>query len=342
MDIKGRNEKPVIGILLGDATGIGPELVAKVAAKGVLTADCFPVIIGDMRVLRMGVKTAGVDIKTYTIDNIDNADWSLGIPVLDQKDQNPDKITIGKASAYCGKAVGEMIITTINLYKLGKIDGFCYAPFNKEAIKLAGFKYESEHEFFADCFKFAGLSGEMNVSGKLWTSRTTSHIPVKEISNNLTVKSVMGAIKLANQTLKRSGIGEPRIGVAALNPHAGENGLCGDEEVNIIIPASEKCRQEGINVLGVFPADTIFIKAFKGEFDAVVTMYHDQGQIALKLNQFDHAVTVAAGLPAPMTTPAHGTAFDIVGKGIARTGAYEHALNMAISMARYDNMLKYK
>lgn len=329
-------KKPVIGILLGDSAGIGPELVAKAANQGILTADCYPVIIGDMRVLKMGMKAAASEFAAYAIDSIKEADWNKGIPVLDQKNQNPDLITLGKADPYCGKAVFDMIALAVELSKTGEIDGFCYAPFNKEAIKLAGYNYESEHEIFVEFLNWTGISGEMNVSGKLWTSRTTSHIPVSEISRNITIKSVTGGVRLADQTLKRSGIENPRIAIAALNPHSGEHGLCGDEEVRVIIPAAEICSKEGINVKGVFPADTVFIKAFNGEFDAVVTMYHDQGQIALKLLKFDSAVTVGAGLPVPMTTPAHGTAYDIAGRGIAKIDSFRHALALSVNMARYD------
>jgi 4-hydroxythreonine-4-phosphate dehydrogenase len=173
----------------------------------------------------------------------------------------------------------------------------------------------------------------MNVLDNLWTFRVTCHIPISEIASHITKERVLNAIKLADSTMRRAGYERPKIGVAALNPHAGEGGLCGREEVDVILPAIETARAEDIEALGPFSADTIFIAAFKGAFDAVLTMYHDQGQIATKLVGFHIGVTVAAGLPYPITTPEHGTAFDIAGKGLAKTDATEKAIHIAAKMA---------
>ncbi len=332
-------DKPIIGILLGDASGIGPEIVAKATAKGILSAHCYPLIIGDQRVLGQGMAVSGVHFEYHAIDDIKDMKWDKGIPVLDQKNQDPAEIIIGKVNPYCGKAVGEMVEIAIGLYQAGKIDGICYAPFNKAAMRTGGYDYESEHDLFVHCFHWTGFSGELNVVNQLWTSRVTSHIPINQVSSHLSAKGIVAAIQLLNQTIKRSGKSHPRIALAALNPHGGENGLCGREEIEMILPAAEEARQLGIGVRGVYPADTIFIKAFKGEYDGVVTMFHDQGQIALKLMEFDQAVTVAGGLPAPITTPAHGTAFDIAGKGLARISSFEAALELVCKMADHDKGL---
>lgn len=329
------HEKPVLGITLGDAAGVGPEIVAKVIAKGALEAYCRPVIIGDLRVLQMGMKVAKVDFPYTIIHNIEEADGK-GISVLDQMDINPGEIKIGEVNPICGSAAGKALIVAVNLYKEGKIDGFCFAPLNKAALKLGGHMFESEQMLFAHHFNWTEPFGEVNVLDNVWTTRVTSHIPVKEISNKLTVENIMRAIRLAIKTLNRAGIENPRLGIAALNPHAGEDGLCGTEEIDVILPAMEQARQEKINVVGPFPADILFIKAFDGEFDAAVTMYHDQGQIAMKLKGFEFGITVAAGLPAPIATPAHGTAYDIAGKGIAKTGAFENAIKMAARIALCD------
>jgi 4-hydroxythreonine-4-phosphate dehydrogenase len=342
MSAEANINKPVLGILLGDAAGVGPEIVAKVAAKGLLEERCYPIIIGDVRVLEMGMKIANVNFQYYVIEKIEEVDWSKGIPVLDQKNLDPQKGKMGVVNPYYGKVSGDMLITAVNLYKKGAIDGFCFAPLNKAAMKQGGHSFESEQMLFAHHFNWTEPFGEMNVLENLWTSRVTSHIPVKEISSKLSVESIMRAIKLADKTLKRAGVEGARIAIAALNPHGGENGLCGREEIDVIKPAMEEAERQGITVVGPYPADILFLKAFAGEFDAVVTMYHDQGQIAMKLKGFDYGITVASGFPAPIVTAAHGTAYDIAGKGIAKTGAFENAVKMAARIAMCDRNAKAK
>lgn len=325
--------KPVLGIILGDTTGVGPELIAKIASNGFLTEQCRPVIIGDVRVFENGLKIIGKSLPYYVISDVSKADWSKGIPVLDMKDQNPEEIVIGKINVECGKAVLNMIKTAAKLYNDGKIEGFCFAPFNKAAMIEGGCPFESEHHLLANLFGVTGPFGEINVVGNLSTTRTTSHIPIKDVSYHITVESILRAIKLSYETLKGLGIEEPIIGVAALNPHCGENGLCGREELDVIAPAIEEAKKLGINAKGPYSSDILFIKAFDGEFHSVVTMYHDQGQIALKLKGFKGGITIAGGQPAPIVTCAHGTAYDIAGKGIADTASIENAVKMCTKMA---------
>jgi 4-hydroxythreonine-4-phosphate dehydrogenase len=188
---------------------------------------------------------------------------------------------------------------------------------------------------FAYYLKWDKPFGEINVLDKLWTSRVTSHIPISEVAKNLTADNILRAVGLANETLIRAGYDKPRIAVSALNPHAGESGTCGREEIDIIAPAVQAAASQGINVAGPFSADTVFINAFKGMYDVVVTMYHDQGQIAMKLMGFQFGVTVTGGLPYPFATPAHGTAFDIAGRGVANIDAMERAVMIASKMAAF-------
>lgn len=336
MHCKSCEDKPVIGVLLGEAAGIGPEIVAKAASAGILNANCYPVIIGDVRVLKQGMEIAKVDFPYTVIEDIDNADWNMGIPVLDQKNLNPEEIKLGELNPKSGKVTGDQIDTSVNLFKQGKIEGICFAPFNKAAMKLGGHNYESEHAHFAELFNWTEPSGEVNMLGNLFTTRVTSHVPIKEVSNNLTIENVLSAIKLAYSTSRRTGMKNPRVAIAALNPHGGESGLCGREEIDVIAPAIEEAKKLGMSISGPYPGDVLFIKAFNGDFDVAVTMYHDQGQIAMKLKGFEYAVTIAAGFPAPITTPAHGTAFDIAGKGICKITAFENALKAACSMARNE------
>lgn len=329
------NNKPILGVLLGDATGVGPELVAKLAMNDFYKAYCRPIIIGDVRVFEKGLKVNGGDVPHYVISDVSEADWEKGFPVLDQHDQDPEKITPCQISADCGAADVAMIKTAAQLCKDGKIEGFAFAPFNKAAMIAGGCAFESEHHLMANLFNVTDPFGEINVLGDLMTTRTTSHIPISEVSNHLTVETILRAIRLSYNTVLNSGVAEPRLGVAALNPHCGEEGRCGREEIDVIGPAIAKAKELGINAQGPFPADILFIKAFKGEFDSVVTMYHDQGQIALKLKGFDQGVTVAGGQPYPIATCAHGTAYDITGKGMASTSAFENAIKLTSKMASH-------
>lgn len=217
----------------------------------------------------------------------------------------------------------------------GEADAVVFAPLNKLAMSLGGSDFKDEHGYFARHTK-AELYGEINALDPLFTSRVTSHIGFRDIANRLTPDRIVNAVKLLHQTMSRAGIQKPKIGVAALNPHGGEKGLFGPEEDTIIKPAVEKARAEGMDVVGPYPADTIFVRARRGEFSGIVTMYHDQGQIATKLLGFDRGVTVAGGHPIVITTPAHGTAHDIAGKGIADIGAFQAALRISVRMAQHS------
>ncbi|MEG1849167.1 MAG: 4-hydroxythreonine-4-phosphate dehydrogenase PdxA [Oscillospiraceae bacterium] len=325
--------KPILGILLGDATGVGPEVVAKLAANGFLQQACRPVLIGDARVFEWGQKIAGVAVPYTAVDRIDQIDWNKKLPLLDQKNQNPEEIRIGEINAACGTAVMGMLELAAGLCVGHQLDGFCFAPFNKSAMKAGGCPFESEHHLLAHIFGVTGPFGEINVLGELMTVRTTSHIPISEVSEHLSVESILRAIELGYTTVRSSGVEHPRLGVAALNPHCGEDGRCGREELDVIAPAIAEAARRGWGAQGPYSGDILFIKAFRGEFDAVVTMYHDQGQIALKLKGFDQGITVAGGQPYPIVTCAHGTAYDIAGKGIASTSAFENAVTMASKMA---------
>lgn len=325
--------KPILGITLGEAAGVGPEIVAKLCAQGRLDRYCRPLLIGDARVLALGKEIAGVDFPLTVVEKVSDIDWDGPVSLLDLKNFDPAGLELGTISVESGRATGETLVETLRLLQQGAIAGMVFAPLNKQAFILGGFDYEDEHALFREFFQWDKPAGIMNVLDKLWTFRVTCHIPISEVASSIHRENVLSAIQLADSTLRLAGYERPRIGVAALNPHAGEGGLCGREEIDIILPAIETARAAGIEALGPFSADTIFIAAFKGAYDAVLTMYHDQGQIATKLHGFDKGVTVAAGLPYPITTPEHGTAFDIAGKGIARTEATELAVMLAAKMA---------
>lgn len=325
--------KPIIGLILGDASGVGPEIIAKLAANGFYKEHCRPVVLGDARILEMGAKASGVTVPMEIIGSISEATWENGIPVLDQKNQDPSTVAYGTLTKENGKVTLDLLKLATDLFKAKEIHGFCFGPLNKSAMIEAGCAFESEHHYLADLFEHTAPFGEINHVDNLWTTRTTSHIPIKEVSENLTENKIFRAMTLAHETLKAAGIENPRLGVAALNPHGGEHGKCGREEIDVIEPTIRKANEEGIHAMGPYPSDILFIKAFRGDFDGVVTMYHDQGQIALKLKGFDQGITIAGGLPAPIVTCAHGTAYDIAGKGIVKTSAFENAVKMASRMA---------
>ena len=325
--------KPILGITLGETAGIGPEIIAKLCALDRLSPYCQPVLIGDARVLEAGRRISGVDFPVRVVDDVDDVVWEGPLSIIDLKNIDPNTIQIGAVDPGSGKATADTLIQCMAFLQLRKIDGLVYAPLHKEAFKRGGHKFEDELRMFAHYLKWDKPFGEINVLDKLWTTRVTSHIPISEVSKKLTTENILRAVVLAHETLIRAGYGTPRIAVAAINPHAGEGGLCGREEIDVIAPAVKIAASQGLDVTGPFSADTIFINAFNGAYDAVVTMYHDQGQIAMKLMGFQFGVTVAGGLPYPITTPAHGTAFDIAGKGVAKTDAMERAVMIAAKMA---------
>lgn len=325
---------PIIGMLLGDASGCGPEIVAKLAASGKLSEDCRPILIGDARVFANAQKYTNTKVPVAIIESTGQAEWNGAIPFLDMKNLDPASFPLGTPNAECGRAVGEGLTKAIQLCLAGDIDGVLYAPIHKQALFMGGYKFDSEAEMFASLMKTTTYYCEINILGDTWTTRVTSHVPLMEVGKLLTKERIVEAIEFGNSMLKSAGYAEPRLAVTALNPHAGENGKCGREEIDIIAPAIAEAAAKGFNVRGPFPADTVFNRAFKGEFDMVVTLYHDQGQIALKTKGFSEGVTVSGGFPIPIVTPAHGTAFGKVAKGTVDTTATERALGVCRRMSR--------
>lgn len=328
------NSLPRIGFMLGDVTGIGPEIAAKLLASGQPHEQAEVVIVGDPRVLELGMRNAGVQVPHTVYRNIEDIRWPRqDYPLLDLGNIDPAKYPQGQSSDEAGKLAGDTLKVMIDLATAGKLDGICFAPLNKGAMNRGGWKFNDEHQMFASLLKHQGFFGEMNVIEQFSTFRVTSHVALREAVNMITPERITAAVNLAHDTLTAAGKANPRIGVAALNPHNGENGLFGDEEIRIIRPTVDKLKAGGINCSGPISSDVIFLQALKGNFDGVVMMYHDQGQIATKLLGFNKGVTVTAGLKSVFTTPAHGTAYDIVGQGKADPGAMAHAFTLAARMA---------
>ncbi len=307
-----------MGLLLGDPTGIGPEVAAKLLARPETAAAADVVVIGDRCVYEQGRAVAGAP--------------RAGVRFVDYT--NAAEYPVGRASAAAGEYVLGSLRVAIEMWQRREIDAVTYAPLNKQAMKLAGLRHDDELHYFAELLGYTGVTSEINVCGTLWTSRVTSHVPLRAVADQLTAGKIVDAARLLHGVIEAAGTARPRIAIAALNPHAGEGGLLGTEEASVIGPAVAQARAAGIDASGPLPSDTVFLAARRGDYDGVVTMYHDQGQIAMKLLGFERGVTIAGGLPAVITTPAHGTAFDIVGKGVADPGAMLAAFTLACRLAR--------
>jgi 4-hydroxythreonine-4-phosphate dehydrogenase len=325
--------KPVIGITMGDPAGVGPEVCAKALVTPEIRsiADC--VVIGDRRSLRQGLKAAKIEgIEINAIKDIAGARFERGvIDVIDLENVDP-RLKIGQVSKAAGKAAMEYLEKAIQLAKDGRIDAITTAPINKEAIHKAGYKFHGHTEILAERTGSKNYA-MMFVSEKLWVMLVTTHLPLREVSKHLDKGKILNRIKLAHETLYKLRGRKPRIGVAGLNPHAGESGIFGDEELKVIKPAVDEAKKLGIDVKGPISPDAIFNLAVGGVFDIVIAMYHDQGLIPLKLLAFNHSVNVTVGLPIIRTSVDHGTGFDIAGKGWANPSSLIEAIKVAVSFA---------
>jgi 4-hydroxythreonine-4-phosphate dehydrogenase len=301
-----------VGLVLGDPAGVGAELAAKLLASEDLSGVT---VIGDARQLEAGARVAKAKLPR--------------VDVLDRRNADPAAIALGKASAEGGRAALDNFTAALDLARAGELDAVCFTPFNKQALMLAGNRFEDELRFAADYLGWSKPVGEFNILGRLWNARVTSHIAIAQVSAHLTRERVLEAIRLTDAQMRRAGFKPPRIAVAALNPHAGEGGAFGREEIDVIAPAVAEARAAGIEASGPFPSDTVYLRARDGAFDSVVTMYHDQGQIAIKLLGFSRGVTLLGGLPVAVTTPAQGTAYDIAGRGLATVDALKNAFAIA-------------
>ena len=328
------NDNPLIAILLGDPSGIGPELVSKLLNNKSKNLDV--VIIGEKKIAENGDKIAKNRSNYHIIKNIKEFNKKTKkINFIDISLRKKRNYPIGKCSSKSGASVLESLRYSLKLAKKKVIDGILFSPFNKASMKMAGSEHEDELHLMAKELSLKNFFCELNVLNNFWTSRVTSHVDLKKVPTMINKESVLKPIILINKTLKKAGINKPRIAVCGINPHAGDSGMFGREEIELIKPAIKKAQKRGINATGPYPADTIFIKAYKKkEFDALVTMYHDQGQIAMKLIGFNKGVTVQGGLPFPVITPAHGTAFDISSKGIADPSGIIEAYKLIYKMTK--------
>ncbi|WP_370201343.1 4-hydroxythreonine-4-phosphate dehydrogenase PdxA [Roseibium sp.] len=325
--------KPRLVLTLGDPAGIGSELVARLLAEEEARQAADILILGDEAELKTGMEIAGVRFDYQVVSSAALPEQGSGVPAFLQVGKAPEggwkrAEVSAEGGAHCLETLG----MGVDMVRAGKADALVFAPLNKASLHSAGMSQSDELHWFADRLGHNGSVSELNVMDGLWTSRVTSHIALRDVADLITEDKIIEAARLIHSALKDAGFESPRIGVCGLNPHNGDNGNFGTEEIEIITPAVERAKALGLPVEGPYPSDTIFLKAVAKELDAIVTLYHDQGQIAIKLLGFWQGVTVQGGLPIPITTPAHGTAFDIRGKGTANVGPMRKAWNIACAM----------
>ncbi|WP_235905133.1 4-hydroxythreonine-4-phosphate dehydrogenase PdxA [Tautonia marina] len=336
------DDRPLVALTMGDVAGVGPEVIARAWPDSPLRDLARPVVIGCAEALQRAVGSCGLDLEVRRVDRPEAAEPSdRVIPCLEVPGVDVLDVPLGKVDARAGRAAYEFLITAIDLALAGRVDAITTMPLNKESLHAGGVPYPGHTEVLADRCRVPRhammlyLPPRDGSSGGLGVIHVTLHVPLSKVFDLLTVDRVFETILLASDSMQPLLDGRaPRVAVAGLNPHAGEHGLFGDEEIRIIAPAVARALAEGVAVEGPIAADTLFARALDGEFDAVVAMYHDQGHVALKTIGFDRAVNITLGLPIVRTSVAHGTAFDIAGMGIVRTDSLIAAVRVAAQLAR--------
>lgn len=323
-------------ISMGDAAGVGPEVVVKALAAPAPEKTCPALVVGDERVFTALIKSLRCRLPLRIYDDPDRVGWGEpGLHLLQLPDPPPALPRTGTINPGWADAAMRAVARGVELVRAGKADGLVTAPLNKEGIRRAGYPFQGHTDYLAH------LSGGadcrmMLAGGEIRVVLATVHVPLKEVSGLLTREGIARTIRLARAAMIRFGVDRPRIAVAGLNPHAGEGGLFGDEEAATIGPAVEECRSEGMEVSGPHPPDTLFYHLARGRFDVAVVMYHDQGLIPLKMAAFERGVNITLGLPIVRTSPDHGTAYDIAGKGIADPSSMIEAIKVASRLAAAD------
>ena len=327
--------KPIIGITMGDASGIGPEIIVKALGHKEVYQNCNPLIIGDAKIVEKVLPIVQSTAKINIIKDTNEAKYEFGtIDVIDL-DLLPVDLSFGEVSAVAGDAAFQFLAKAVELAKEKKIDSICTAPLNKEALHLGGHLYPGHTEILAELTDTEDFS-MMLTTPNLKVIHLTTHMGLIAAIESINPERTYKVVKLAHDTLTKAGFDNPSIAVCGINPHAGENGLFGNgEEEEKLMPGIEKAKADGINVTGPLPADTLFFRAGRGDFDIVVACYHDQGHAPVKVMGIESGVNITVGLKGGVirTSVDHGTAFDIAGKNIADEKSMLAALNSAIELS---------
>ena len=327
------HDLPRIAITMGDPSGIGPEVILKTLLQGDIYQVCRPVVVGDINALRMVSKKLG-PLSFHTIETPSEVTGSPGlVDVISVSNLKRDSFVPGRPTVPGGKAMVDYIIKAVDFNKDGQVSAMVTCPISKELMHKAGYRFDGHTELLANLTNTRDY-GMMLANESLRVSLVTIHCALKEVPQRLNKGLILKTIRLTYRALEEDfAIKRPHVAVAGLNPHAGEAGLFGLEDKEIIQPAVDEAKNDGLLVDGPFPADTIFYHAINGKFDAVVAMYHDQGLIPVKLLNFSDSVNITLGLPIVRTSVDHGTAYDIVGKGIADPSSLIAAIRMAAKIA---------
>jgi len=329
-------DKPIVAITMGDVCGIGPEVIAKSLIQEDIIANCHPLVIGNLAILTETARDLGISLTTKKISDVKEiTDGSIS--VMDLENISSQDFTIGRISARAGQASVDWILKAAELLSKGFVDAMATAPINKEAVQACGYK-EVGHMELLQAYSGAKDVATMLVANNLRVVHLTTHRSLARAVEYVTKQNLMDKIELTYRCFKEWGFEDPRIAVAALNPHGGEAGLLGSEEIDSIIPAVEEASSNGINITGPIPADSVFPQAVAGKYDAVVVLYHDQGHIPIKVIDFDGSVSINLGLPFTRTSVDHGTAFDIAGKGIATPDGMINSIRVAAHIAQTGNL----
>ncbi|CAG7643107.1 D-threonate 4-phosphate dehydrogenase [Paenibacillus allorhizosphaerae] len=325
--------RPIIGLTMGDGAGVGPEIIMKALDDRGVYDSCRPFVIGDAKMLERAGNLLKSKLSVRTISTPKEAQYAHGVVDCLDLDLLPADLSFGKVSAEAGYAAFMYLKKAIELANSGEIDAICTAPLNKEALHKGGHVYPGHTEILAELTGTKDYSMMLSAP-KLKVIHVTTHVGIIDAVNMINPERVYKVIRLAHETLQKAGYDQPRIAVCGINPHAGENGLFGyGEEEEKVIPAVERAQREGVKVVGPLPADTLFFRTTRGDFDIVVAMYHDQGHGPVKVLGLEAGVNITVGLPIIRTSVDHGTAFDIAGKGIADEQSMKEAIRQAIELA---------
>ena len=332
------SSRPAIAITMGDPCGIGPEVVVKALSDPNVYNMCRPVVVGNIYAMEQAVKMTGLPLRIHRSDDLGGAGTNPGVvDVVDIGNLNAEDITVGRLSVACGKAAMEWVSKAGQLAMAGVVDGLATAPLNKEAAAMAGYEAIGHMELLQE-LSGAKTVATMLIAKNLRVVHLTTHRSLRIACDYVKKDRILDFLRLTDDNFRKWGFAEPRIGVAALNPHGSDGGLLGNEEAEEIAPAVAAARSEGINATGPIPADIIFHQAINDRYDVALCMYHDQGHIPVKVYGFEESITANLGLPFVRTSVDHGTAFDIAGKNVADHTSMVETIRMAAAFARGDGL----